>query len=70
MFKGGIAWERSERAVSIATSARCYTLAQSYQVQRGVVGPTTGTRDLDADKWHGELRSEVIQVDSSTNVFE
>ena len=61
-YEGGIAWERSDRAVNIGNSERCYTLAQSYQIQRNLAGPTTGTRDVDSDEWHAAMRAEVIKV--------
>lgn len=59
---GGIHWERSDYAVNIATSERCYTVAQSYQIQRNLTSPAVGAKVYGDRTTHHDLRKKVIQV--------
>ena len=44
VYKGGAKFERDDLAVHVGNAPRCYTLVQSYQVQRNIVGPAAGTK--------------------------
>ena len=60
---GGIAAERSDQAVNIEKSERCYTWAQSYQVPRRLTGPSVGSKVVDEEiTEHHELRRMSLNV--------
>ncbi|KAI0681802.1 hypothetical protein C8T65DRAFT_751241 [Cerioporus squamosus] len=59
---GGILWERSDYAVNIAASERCYTNAQSYQIQRNLTPPAVGEKVYSDPTEHHELRKKIIQT--------
>ena len=44
VYKGGAKFERDDLAIHVGNAPRCYTLVQSYQVQRNIVGPAAGTK--------------------------
>ena len=62
---GGTRWERDIHAVPIGET-RCFTLAQSYQVQRNVTGPTSSSRVFGDATEHHEIRNELINVSVDT----
>ena len=62
-FCGGIPFEHSEHAISVNdASPRCYTLAQSYQHSRLLVGPTMGTKVYGVETEHHKLRRSILKV--------
>ena len=63
-YKGGAAFERDDLAIHVRNAPRCYTLAQSYQVQRNVVGPAAGAKiNMGASPSpHLQLRQDIIKV--------
>ncbi|RDX41183.1 hypothetical protein OH76DRAFT_1489674 [Lentinus brumalis] len=64
VYQGGTLWERHRRAVHVSTSERCYTLVQSYQAPRNLVGPSAGVKiamDEEPDD-HILLREKIIKA--------
>lgn len=60
---GGTGWERHKQAVCIGNSDRAYALAQSFQIQKNLMGPTVGAKVKDGNpSEHNELRLQTIQV--------
>ncbi|KAI0730681.1 hypothetical protein C8Q76DRAFT_690725 [Earliella scabrosa] len=43
-YEGGAKYERDDHALHVSNAPRCYTLAQSYQVQRNLAGPTASAK--------------------------
>ena len=44
VYEGGAKFERDDHALNVGNAPRCYTLAQSYQVQRNLAGPTASVK--------------------------
>ena len=63
-YEGGTAFERHDLALNVRNAPRCYTLAQSYQVQRNIVGPAAATKIAMGEEPsdHLRLRQKIIQV--------
>lgn len=63
-YEGGTPFERDDHAMNVANSQRCYTLAQSYQVQRNTVGPAAAVKIGMGQEpsAHLRLREQIIQV--------
>ena len=62
-MSGGVAFERSIHAVSVnAMSPRCYTLGQSHQHSRSLVGPTMGAKVYGTESDHHALRRDIMKV--------
>ncbi|RPD67620.1 hypothetical protein L226DRAFT_577099 [Lentinus tigrinus ALCF2SS1-7] len=64
MWRYGTRFERHSQAINIRTSHRCYTVAQSYQTPRNLVGPTVGMKVAmgeDASD-HQLLRKEIVEA--------
>ncbi|KAI0709813.1 hypothetical protein C8Q76DRAFT_798600 [Earliella scabrosa] len=64
VYSGGTAYERSDSAANVVNAPRCYTLAQSYQVQKNVVGPTASAKIGmgEAPNAHLLLRQEIVKA--------
>ncbi|TFK78641.1 hypothetical protein K466DRAFT_606793 [Polyporus arcularius HHB13444] len=62
VWKGGIHWERSDHAINIAASERCYTVAQSYQIQRNLTSPAVGAKVYGDPTDHHTLRRKIIET--------
>ena len=64
VYTGGTEFERHEQALNVRNAPRCYTLAQSYQVPRNLVGPTAGAKVNMGEEpsAHLKLREQVIKV--------
>ena len=43
-YSGGTKFERDDLAAHVSNAPRCYTLVQSYQVQRNLAGPTASAK--------------------------
>ncbi|KAI0705690.1 hypothetical protein C8Q76DRAFT_801423 [Earliella scabrosa] len=63
-YDGGAAFERDDSALNVRNAPRCYTLAQSYQVQRNIVGPAAGAKISmgDPPSDHLLLRKEILEA--------
>lgn len=62
VWGGGVRFEHSRLAVNVEGADRCYTLGQSYQVQRKLTGPSAGAK-VDGDILnHHKIRQTVLQV--------
>lgn len=63
-YDGGAAFERDDSALNVRNAPRCYTLAQSYQVQRNIVGPAAGAKISmgEPPSDHLLLRKEILEV--------
>ena len=61
-YEGGAQYERSDQAVHVGNAPRCYTLGQSYQIQRNVVGPTASAKVQMGDRPtpHMDLRQRML----------
>ena len=72
---GGTLWERDELAINLPKASRCYTLAQSIQVPKSLVGPTAGAKlrlvpknsDMNVPETivkvdHHDLRRKIVNV--------
>ena len=53
---GGIRFERIRLAVNVEGADRCYTLGQSYQVQRNLSGPSVGAK-IESDVTNHHIRA-------------
>ena len=64
VYQGGAAFERDDLAINVRNAPQCYTLAQSYQVQRNIVGPAAGAKISmgDSPSPHLQLRQDIIKV--------
>ncbi len=64
VYKDGTHWERHKQAIHVSTSERCYTLVNSYQSPRNLIGPAVGAKiGMDEEPtWHLRLREQVIKV--------
>ena len=63
-YTGGTHFERDDHALNVHNAPRCYTLAQSYQVQRNLVGPAAGAKIAMGENptEHLLLRQQIIEV--------
>ncbi|KAI0744320.1 hypothetical protein C8Q80DRAFT_1272880 [Daedaleopsis nitida] len=63
-YEGGTPFESHDHLEPVANSQRCYTLAQSYQVQRNTVGPTAAVKIAMGQEpsAHLRLREQIIQA--------
>ena len=63
-YKGGAKFERDDLAIHVGNAPRCYTLVQSYQVQRNIVGPAAGTKiSMGQDPTdHLLMREKIVKV--------
>ena len=63
-WEDGVRWEQSDLAINVEGAARCYTLGQSYQIPRNLVGPCAGSK-IAKDKElseHHKLRQTILNV--------
>ena len=63
-YTGGTQYERDDLAVHVGNAPRCYTLVQSYQVQRNLAGPTASAKiSMDQEpSAHLKLRESIVKV--------
>ena len=63
-YEGGVQYEHDDLALHVGNAPRCYTLAQSYQVQRNIVGPAATTKVPmgQSASAHLLLREKIIKV--------
>ena len=72
---GGTLWERNKLAISLPNASRCYTLTQSIQVPKSLVGPTASAKlhvvpknlETNAPEQivkvdHHDLRQKIVKV--------
>lgn len=69
VWEGGLLWERSDYAVNIAASERCYTAAQSYQIQRNLTSPAVGAKVYGDPTDHHKLRRELVEVPTTASAL-
>lgn len=60
----GTRWERSSMAKNVNNAPRCYPIAQSYQVQRNMTGPTEKAKTSAGLREHHILRQRIAEVGS------
>ncbi|KAI0686694.1 hypothetical protein C8T65DRAFT_701054 [Cerioporus squamosus] len=68
IWRGGIAFERSALAVNVDGAERCYTLGQSYQVQRKLTGPSAGAKVEGEVLNHHVMRQEIMQASARVGI--
>ncbi|RPD54153.1 hypothetical protein L227DRAFT_512088, partial [Lentinus tigrinus ALCF2SS1-6] len=64
----GIAFERSLLAANVTGAQRCYTLGQSYQVQRKLTGPSVGAKIDDEILNHHSLRQSILKASAQVGI--
>lgn len=67
VWSGGAKYERSKRAKNVRNAPRCYSLAQSYQVQKNMTTPAASTKIAmdEAPCEHMLDREKIIEVHST-----
>lgn len=61
-YTGGVAFERSRRAVATRNGDRCYSIATTFQEPRSLDAPSSGSKygeGMDADV---RMRKEILEV--------
>ncbi|TFK59509.1 hypothetical protein BDN72DRAFT_905779 [Pluteus cervinus] len=68
-YEGGIAFERSDQAISIDENGRAYSVSFSYQIQKALLAPSVGNkRQTGAETDHTELNNRLIRVGARASV--
>lgn len=64
VWQGGVKHERSKRAMNVRNAPRCYSLVQSYQVQKNMTTPAASTKITMGEEpcEHMLDREKIIQV--------
>lgn len=64
MYEGGVVWERSQRAKSLANAPRAYPMCTSVETQRALHAPAAAAKNsADPDiQAHNDTRREMVKV--------